>query len=188
MREIRDEDGRTWQLALTVSAILRVRDLVNITPTGEGSDGHEQPLDLANIAQISETLTALRVNYTTLGEILYAALLPQVESRKLTREEFLDSFRGDSLDAASVAIVDELIDFFPQRHRRVVRLMVDKYDEMQLAAVTAAEQEIAQSGTRSGNARGSSASTLENGHTGSSRRRQTHASKTTGGTPQTSSA
>lgn len=188
MREIKDGDGRTWQLALTVSAILRVRDLVKITTTSEDGEPREQPLDLANIAQISETLTALRVNYTKLGEILYAALIPHVEARKLTRDEFLDSFRGDSLDAVSVAIVDELIDFFPQRHRRVVRLMVDKYDEMQVAAVTAAEQEIEQSGMPSGSVPESSASTQVTGLTGNSKRRPTRESKTTGGTQPTSFA
>jgi hypothetical protein len=188
VREIKDGDGRTWQLALTVSAILRVRDLVKITTKGENGEPREQPLDLANIAQISETLTALKINYTTLGEILYAAMMPQVETRKLTRDEFLDSLRGDSLDAAGVAIVEELVAFFPQRHRRVVRLMVDKFDELQLAAVTTAEQQIAQSGTPSGSVPGSSASTQVTGPTGNSRRRPMRDAKTTGGTQPTSSA
>jgi hypothetical protein len=145
------------------------------------------PLDLANIQQISDVLTALKVNYTTLGEVLYAALLPQIEDRKMSRDEFLDSLSGDSLDAASGAIIDELIDFFPRRHRRVVRMMVDRYDELQEQAVASAEEQVGQSGMPSGSVPGSSASTQETGPTGSSKPRQTRGSKTTGGTPPTSS-
>lgn len=188
VKEIKDGNGRTWQLALTVSAILRVRDLVKVSQVDEDGETHLVPLDLANIQQIDSVLSALRLNYTSLGEVLYAAMMPQVESRKLTREEFLDSLSGDCLDSASDAVIDELICFFPNRHRRVVRMMVDKYDEMTAAAVATAEKQVEASGLPSGNVPESSESTQAIGHTGSSKPRRTPRSKTTGGTPQTSSA
>jgi len=188
VKEIRDGEGRTWQLALTVSAILRVRDLVKVATVDQNGETHLVPLDLANIQQIDSVLSAIRLNYTSLGEVLYAAMVPQVESRKLSREEFLDSLSGDCLDAASDAVIDELICFFPNRHRRVVRMMVDKYDEMTAAAVATAEKQVEASGMPSLSVPESSASTQATGPTGNSRPRRTPRSKTTGGTRQTYSA
>jgi len=79
VKEIKDGEGRTWQLALTVSAILRVRDLVKVSTVDEDGETHLVPLDLANIQQIDNVLSAIRLNYTSLGEVLYEAMVPNVE-------------------------------------------------------------------------------------------------------------
>lgn len=195
MKEWRDDEGRPWRIALTVSTLLRVRDTVSVEIETEDEDGNKStrtvPLDLADIGTISQTLTALKLQYARLGEILWAIVSPQAEAKQITRDQFLDGLRGDSLEAAAAAVEEELIAFFPQRHRRVVQLMVEKYDELTASAVTAAEeqmQSVVASGMPSGRPQGSSASTQANGRGGSSKPRATPASKRTGGTLPTSSA
>lgn len=172
MREFRDDQGRPWQVALTIAAAMRVRDSVTVEV-----EGQKKPFDLVDVASISQTMQVLRGQYTTIAETLYAILNRQVEDRKLTKEEFLDGLRGDALDAAAKVLEQELIDFFPQRLRKMIALLAAKMDEAsaELMARAEAAMEAAttsdlldQSGLPSGKQPESSASTQENGHSDNS--------------------
>lgn len=167
MREFRDDQGRPWQVALTIAAAMRVRDSVTVDV-----DGQKKPFDLVDVASISQTMQVLRGQYTTIAETLYAILNRQVEDRKLTKEDFLDGLRGDALDAAAKVLEQELIDFFPLRLRKMVGLLAAKMDEAsaELMARAEAAMEAAttsdlldQSGIPSGKQPESSASTQESG-------------------------
>jgi len=172
MREFRDDCGRPWALAFTVNSAMRVRDTVTIDV-----DGQKVPFDIINVGNIGVTLQVLRSQYATIAETLYAILCRQVEEKKISRDEFLDGLRGDALDAAAKALEQELIDFFPQRHRKPISLIAARIDEMQqLAAERAvasiqavsAEQILAESGMQSGKPPESSESTQESGHSDNS--------------------
>jgi hypothetical protein len=167
MREFRDDQGRPWQVALTIAAAMRVKDAVTVE-----ADGQKKPFDLVDVASISQTMQVLRGQYTTIAETLYAILNRQVEDRKLTKEEFFDGLRGDALDAAAKVLEQELIDFFPLRLRKMVGLLAAKMDEAsaELMARAEAAMEAAttsdlldQSGIPSGKQPESSASTQESG-------------------------
>jgi len=172
MREFRDDQGRPWQVALTVAAAMRVKDTVSVEVEGE-----KRPFDLVDVASISHTMQILRGQYTTIAETLYAILCRQVEEKKLTKEEFFDGLRGDALDAAAKVLEQELVDFFPQRLRKMVGLLAAKMDEASselmaraeaaMAAATTSDL-LAQSGIPSGKPPESSASTPENGPSGNS--------------------
>jgi hypothetical protein len=131
MREFRDDQGRPWQVALTVASALRIRDNVTIDVVDEATGERKaMPFDMVDAANISQTFQVLRSQYAKIGEILYALLTKQVEAKGLTREDFLDGLRGDSLDAATKAIEQELVDFFPQRLRKMISLLAQKMDEV----------------------------------------------------------
>ena len=167
MREIRDDQGRPWQLALTVAAAMRVRDNVKIDV-----DGQQKAFDLIDVGSIGQTMQVLRGQYATIAETLYFILLPQMESKQISKESFLDGMRGDSLDDAAKALEQELIDFFPKRLRDVVAKLAAKMeavsDEMmrqgveQLDKMTTADL-IAASGGQSGKPQESSEFTQEDG-------------------------
>ncbi len=132
MREFRDDQGRPWQVALTVASALRVRDNVTVDVVDEQTGERKaMPFDLVDAANISQTFQVLRSQYAKIGEILYALLTKQVEAKSLTKEDFLDGLRGDSLDAATKALEQELVDFFPQRLRKMIGLLASKMDEVQ---------------------------------------------------------
>lgn len=189
MKEFKDDEGRPWRLALTVGSALRVKDLVTveIEDEQEADDGtvtktkRTVPFDLVDLGTIHQTLTVLRNQFSKLGEVLYAILMKQVDERKLTREEFLDGLRGDSLEAAANALESEVIDFFPQRLRRMVASMAQKFDELTDKIVEGAEAQMATidvsalSGISSGKPPASLASTQESGHTDNSQLLETHA-------------
>lgn len=140
MREFRDDQGRPWQVALTVASALRVRDNVTVDVVDEQTgDRKAVPFDMVDAANISQTFQVLRSQYAKIGEILYALLTKQVEAKSLTREDFLDGLRGDSLDAATKALEQELVDFFPQRLRKMIALLASKMDEVQNEMLDRAE-------------------------------------------------
>jgi len=131
MREFRDDQGRPWQVALTVASALRIRDNVTIDVVDEQTGERKAvPFDMVDAANISQTFQVLRSQYAKIGEILYALLTKQVEAKGLSREDFLDGLRGDSLDAATKALEQELVDFFPQRLRKMIGLLASKMDEV----------------------------------------------------------
>lgn len=197
MREFRDEEGRPWRLALTVAAALRVRDMVTAEIDVLDQDGQptgskeRRAFDLVDVNVIGPTLTTLRSQYATLGEVLYAMLLPQVDERKLTREQFLEGLRADSLESAAKALEEELIDFFPLRLRRMVALLANSMTELAEGMMRQAEAGITQikdqalSGASSGNLPESSDATQESGPSGSSSKLEQRASSMSGGTPPT---
>ena len=204
MKEFRDDQGRPWMVALTVASAERVRGLVTIDVTEDVDqpDGsvkrqtRQVPFDLIDAGSINRTLEVLRNNYGKIGEILYAICRGQVDDRKLTKEQFLDGLRGDSLEAAQQAIESELVDFFPPGLRRMVGLMVAKVREMadtlmgqaeaQLETTTVADL-LARSGTQSTNVPESLGATPENGPSADSFSPDKPDSKWTGGTPPISS-
>jgi hypothetical protein len=204
VKEFRDDQGRPWMVALTVASADRVRGLVTIDVTEDVDqpDGsvkrqtRQVPFDLIDAGTINRTLEVLRNNYGKIGEILYAICRSQVEERKLTKEQFLDGLRGDSLEAAQQAIESELVDFFPPGLRKMVGLMVAKVREMAATLMGQAEAELetttvaellARSGTQSTNVPASLASTPANGASGDSSSPETPDSRWTGGTPPASS-
>ena len=181
MIEIRDDEGRPWRLALTVAAAMRVRDMVRVeVATADGDDDGKPatarksvPFDIADVTAIGQTFQILRSQFVTVGEVLYAILCAQVDEKGLTKEQFLEGLRGDSLDAARAGLESELADFFPQRLRRMVRLLSAKMEtvsaemldraEAQMAGATAESLTGAPSGMQSGKPPESSESTPASG-------------------------
>jgi hypothetical protein len=192
VREFRDDQGRPWQVALTVAAALRVKDNVTVE-----IDGEKKPFDLVDVAAIATTMQVLRGQYTTIAETLYFMLLPQMEPKGVSKEQFLDGMRGDALDEAAKCLEQELVDFFPKRLRELVALLVAKMagasDELleqeraRLEKATVADL-IAQSGLQSGSVPESSASTPGIGPFANSSPPETPASKPIGGTRRKSFA
>jgi hypothetical protein len=137
----------------------------------------KRPFDMADAGQIAQTFQVLRSQFATIGEVLYAVLVKQVEERKLSREEFLDGLRGDSLEAAATVLEQELVDFFPPRLRKMVALLAQKMQEVASEMMAKAEATLSaatieslagQSGTPSGKQQESSESIRANGQSDSS--------------------
>lgn len=170
MREFKDSEGRPWQVALTVASAGRVRDLVRVTPPPvDGAAEAERPFDIIDAARVAETFQILRTNYAAVGESLYAILLPKVQDRGLSKEQFLDGLSGEALDAGARAIEEEIVDFFPPRLRGMVGALRQKMLELAEAVVTKAEADVkamSLSGMSSGPVPESSGSTPESGPSG----------------------
>ena len=114
MKTFTDNTGRTWTLSVTVGTIKRVRALCGV--------------DLANI--IGKTpnvglLERLASDPVLLVDVLFAVCKPEADAKGITDEEFGRAMAGDAIELAATALLDEIIDFFPEAKRKVFRKILD---------------------------------------------------------------
>jgi hypothetical protein len=156
MREFRDDQGGRWQVSLTVSSAARVKDLVRVVlppkTADEPAPTEAVPFDLIDAGEIARTFQVLRSNFSALGETLAALLLPQIIQKGLSKEDFLDALRGDSLEQGGLAVEEELIAFFPPRLRGVVTALSARMTELAETVTRQAEAALLTHGPSSGSA------------------------------------
>ena len=117
MKSFTDNTGRTWTLAVNVGTIKRVRALCDV--------------NLANIITISGTtpkvdlLERLGNDPVLLVDVLYAAVKPEADTKGISDQEFGQAMSGDAIEMATTALLDEVIDFFPETKRKVFRKILD---------------------------------------------------------------
>ena len=163
MREFRDDQGRPWHVSLTVSSAARVKDLVRVVLPPKSADEpaptEAVPFDLIDAGEIARTFQVLRSNFSALGETLAALLLPQIIQKGMSKEDFLDALRGDSLEQGGLAVEEELVGFFPPRLRGVVTALAARMTELAETVTRQAEAALLIPGPSSGSAAASPDST-----------------------------
>ena len=128
MRTFTDNAGRTWTVALNVAAIKRVRDLAKV-----------DLLDLAG-GQVIEKLV---VDPVTLCDVLFAVCKTQADLAQVTDIQFGEAMAGDAIELASKALIEELIQFFPNaRERAALSRVVQTMDAAMDRARTLVEQRL----------------------------------------------
>ena len=161
MREFKDNEGRPWHVSLTVSSAARVKDLVRVVLPPKSADEpaptEAVPFDIIDAGEIARTFQVLRSNFSALGETLAALLLPQIEQKGLTKEQFLDGLKGESLEQGGLAVEEELVSFFPPRLRGVVTALAARMTELAETVTKQAEAALQTPGPSSGNVPESSA-------------------------------
>ena len=161
MREFRDDQGRPWHVSLTVSSAARVKDLVRVVLPPKSADEpaptEAVPFDVIDAGEIARTFQVLRSNFSALGETLAALLLPQIEQKGLTKEQFLDGLKGESLEQGGLAVEEELVSFFPPRLRGVVTALAARMTEWAETVTKQAEAALQTPGPSSGSVPESSA-------------------------------
>ncbi|MBM4019872.1 MAG: hypothetical protein FJ288_16380 [Planctomycetes bacterium] len=132
MKTFTDSQGRTWSLVVNVSAVKRVRGLLDV--------------DLLDVAG-GDLLSRLADDPCLLVDVLFALCKPEADARAVTDEEFGRGMVGGVLDEAAAALMKELLDFFPSAQRaRALGRMAGKLKEQQ-AAVAEALAAIQAAGT-----------------------------------------
>ena len=167
MREFKDNEGRPWHVSLTVSSAARVKDLVRVVlpPKSADEPAPTEPVafDIIDAGEIARTFQVLRSNFSALGETLAALLLPQIEQKGLTKEQFLDGLKGESLEQGGLAVEEELVSFFPPRLRGVVTALAARMTELAETVTKQAEAALQTPGPSSGSVPASSAPSPANG-------------------------
>ena len=123
MKVFTDAHGHEWSIDIDVNTIRRVRDLA-------GCD----LLDLDTVFKRLGTDTVL------LCDVLYAVCQPVAEAKGVTSEAFGAALRGDAIDTATQALLQELACFFPKRRRVLLESILARIEDVEeriLAAATA---------------------------------------------------
>lgn len=109
--KFKDNAQREWDVALNIDTLKRVK----------------QRLDIDLMAKnLLEVLQHVIGNYVVLGDVLFVVVQPQAELAKVTDVEFGRSLAGDSIDHATLALLDAIRDFTPNpRDRARVGMLLE---------------------------------------------------------------
>lgn len=128
-----DNTGRGWATNINVGAIKRVKAL-----TGRNI------LDLAGGELAGEIMT----DPCLLADILFALHKTEADSHGVSDEQFAECLAGDSIAEATDALMQELIDFFPNSQRRSLLADAMKMAKAEEArAIEAARSELQRTAT-----------------------------------------
>ena len=118
MQIFKDRDGREWQVVLNVFQMKRVRaalgvDLINVIELDK--DGQVRVDMIDKIAN----------DPCLLVDILWVLVEEQAKAINVTDEQFGAALAGESIENASKAFLDELVDFFPGAKRLFLKKAVE---------------------------------------------------------------
>ena len=125
MHNFKDSTGREWRLVINVNEVKRVRaalgiDLANVISIGK--DG----------AVVDGFIDRLANDPCLLVDILWVLVEAQAKEAGISDVEFGSSLAGESIETATRAFLDELVDFFPgARHlflKKILELIRTKVD------------------------------------------------------------
>lgn len=118
MRTFTDNNGRIWTVVVNVAAIKRVRAICGI--------------DINSIVEIGEDgkpntdlLQRLEGDPVLLVDTLYAVCKPECDTKNVTDEDFGAAMAGDAIASATDALLEEIIDFFPEAKRLALRRILN---------------------------------------------------------------
>ncbi len=104
MKTFTDNAGRSWTVEINVAALKRVRSMAGI--------------DLLEVLE-GTLIERLVRDPVLLCDAVYAVCKPQADERELSDEDFGRAMAGDAIEAATAALLEELVSFCPSpRDRR----------------------------------------------------------------------
>ena len=131
MRTFKDKADRNWTIGINLAVAKRLRDTLNVDLLQP--EIGDPPL-----------LTRLGTDEILLGEVLCVLLSDHFEAHKVTADDVLAAFDGQTLLAAQEAFYEDLVDFFRGRGRTDRAKAVAKQAEMIAATVARVEEKIDQ--------------------------------------------
>ena len=129
MKTFTDAAGRSWTVTINVDAVKRVRSLLKINLLDVVGDSGKQGGVLDQLADA-----------VTLVDVLYCLVKPEADAKGVSDVQFGEAMLGDALDNASVALLEELADFFPSRQRALLKKAMLRAAELATAAVKQANK------------------------------------------------
>ena len=103
MRQFKDNADRTWTVDINVATLKRVRGLTGV--------------DLMQVIEGTLIEKFIR-DPVLLCDVVYAVCKPEADAAKVSDEEFGKAMAGDAIEAATGAVLDELISFCPSPRDR----------------------------------------------------------------------
>ena len=117
MKSFTDNAGRIWTVAVNVAALKRVRAICNV--------------DLNAIVEMDEKnnpstklLEQLSADPVLLVDVLYAVCKNEADAQGITDEDFGRAMAGDVIDHATAALLDEIVNFFPEAKRQAFQKLL----------------------------------------------------------------
>lgn len=138
MKTFRDNAGNMWSIAINITAVKRVRGLLNVDllevldrdMSGKGK-------------KESNLFSKLASDPVLLVDVLYCLCKPEADARNCSDEQFGMAMAGDAIEQATEAFMEELVDFFPSpKERALLKKALSKMTAWQARAVEEAEKRL----------------------------------------------
>ncbi len=117
MKSFKDAKGDTWETVITVSTLKRVNNLLGVD-LSEIITQKDGKINCDLLVKLSE-------NPIFLVDVLFAVCKPQCEERKLSDDAFAERLLGDAISDATNALIEGMIDFFPEAKRKMLRKILE---------------------------------------------------------------
>lgn len=127
MRNFIDSSGRVWVVDINVATVKRVKALAEI--------------NLLEVVQ-GDLIERLSTDPVLLADVLYAVCQPQALREQISDEAFGQALAGDVIDRATTALLEGLIEFFPEPRRRLLEKATAKYRQVQTKALELLEANL----------------------------------------------
>ena len=128
MKSFTDNKGQVWDLELNIGAAMRLKSRLEIDIDNLiRFDNHQQPENVSLLERIAG-------DSYLLFNIIFGLCENQVRERNLTEEEFAARFSGDTIEAATDALLDEIINFSRPAKRKVLTALYQISKEYQAKA------------------------------------------------------
>lgn len=121
MRQFTDLNGRTWKLAINGAHVLQAKRTFGVYLPGM-------------FAEKSKPLQDLIGDFEKCCGILWILIEPQAEEAGVNELDFVSGLGGDSYGDAINALIEALIDFFPQAAHRAALMESWKSDQQMTTA------------------------------------------------------
>ena len=120
MRTFTDASEKIWTVDINVGSINRVKEILEI--------------DLGTVTDA--TLRRLATDPSLLVSVLFQICEQQATAQGVTAEQFARGFKGDAIERATEALIQEIIDFTPgTQQRQAMRSVYAQAVEAQTAAL-----------------------------------------------------
>lgn len=127
MRSFKDETGKPWTLSVNVGTVKKVRSIAKV-----------DLLDLRDGNLFSE----LAADPVKLGDVLWCLCEDEAKAAGIDDLAFAKALAGDALDAATSALLEEIVDFFPKPQRDLLRKALAKGKEVQERSLARAMAQV----------------------------------------------
>lgn len=129
MATFRDGNGREWHINVTVADVKRVKEQTGLLLT-------------SLIENQLTPLAQLLADPVALVDTVWVLVEPQAKAAGLTDEQFGQSLSGDSLEQMAASFLEALTDFFPKRQSELLKTVLQRQKEVQVALAERAELEL----------------------------------------------
>ena len=127
MQKFVDRAGRIGIVDIDNTTLRRVKTLTGVHLL-EAIDG--------------DLITRLSTDPLLLGDVLYAICKPQADQPQITDEAFGEGLAGNSIDDATGALLEALINYFPESRRRLLRKAAEKQKLIETRGLSAIEKRL----------------------------------------------
>jgi hypothetical protein len=116
VKTFKDNAGRTWTVGVNIATVKRVKSLLEI--------------DLLDVVE-GKLLDKIVLDPVMMCDVVYAICKPDADKQNITDEQFGCAMAGDAIEHATEALLQELIDFFPELKRPALRAALEKFKTLQ---------------------------------------------------------